>query len=189
MPKTPQLPPKLEAVLTQLGREADLSVTQAVKLPYIVDVVASHVLGEKITEGTHQAWKHGVVTSQAWKVLTEAQSNTFRLEPVKWSEEKKLVVSGDEVQESILTPEQQRIVRLVAQEFGVLAAGDLGRLTKLMNPHVGTWGTNRRIDPSEASYERLSQDYQDMAEAVWSLTLEQLKRDSERVTDIEDAIA
>ncbi|MGH7341936.1 MAG: Panacea domain-containing protein [Candidatus Rokuibacteriota bacterium] len=189
MAKSPPLPPKLEAVLIRLGKAANLNVTQAVKLPYIVDVIAIHVLGEPITEGHHEAWDKGVVTSEVWHHLTKSQgSPVFHLEPVPWSEERKLVVDaqGDT---SALTPAQAELVDVVAQQFGGIRAGDLGRLTKLMNPEIGTWGSNRRADLTESAFERLSDEYQVMAEAVAALTLDELRRDYEVVEDIEEALA
>ncbi len=47
----PTLDPKLKAVLARLcEKRGSLFKTQAVKLPYLVDVVATHVLGESITQ-------------------------------------------------------------------------------------------------------------------------------------------
>jgi uncharacterized phage-associated protein len=189
MATTPPLPPKLEAVLIRLGKAASLNVTQAVKLPYIVDVVAKHVLGEPITEGHHEAWDKGVVTSEVWHHLTKREdSPVFHLEPVPWSEERKLVIDA-EGETPPLTPEQEQIVDFVAREFGGVRAVDLGRLTKLMNPAISTWGSNRRADVGEDAFERLSDDYQAMAEAVAALSLDELRRDYEVVEEIEDALA
>lgn len=183
------LPPKLQAVLISLARDARLNVTQAVKLPYIVDVVATHVLGRPITEGTHQAWDKGVVTREMWHFLTkEEDSPIFHLEPVRFSEERKVVIDTDE--EPDLTAEEQAIVDFVRDEFSRIRAGELGRLTKLMNPDILSWGTtNRRTYPDEDAYERLSEDYQGMAEEAACLTLGRLRRHSVPVEDIRDAIA
>ena len=65
MTTTHDLPPKLEAVLIRLGRAATLNVTQAVKLPYLMDVIAVHVLGRRITEASHKTWDKGIVTNEA----------------------------------------------------------------------------------------------------------------------------
>src|SRR3954447_22102207 len=93
MGTTQQLPPILEAVLVRLGRTTDLNVTQAVKLPYLVDVIAMHILGRQITEGTHQAWDYGVVTSQIWHYLNKCDySPIFHLVTLPWSEEKRLII-------------------------------------------------------------------------------------------------
>jgi len=185
---TKSLPPKLEAVLIRLGKAKPLNVTQAVKLPYLVDVVAMHVLGRRITEGHHQAWDHGVVTSEVWHYLNKSESSSvFHLELVPWSEEKRVVIDAAEPHE--LTPEEEAIVDFIAQEL-VLKAGELGRLTKFMNPEISAWGNgNRNAGLGPDAYDRLSQDYQEMAELVASLTVDQLRRSSTKVEDIEDAVA
>jgi uncharacterized phage-associated protein len=189
MRTSPDLPPKLEAVLIRLGRDRRLNLTQAVKLPYLVDVVARHLLGEPITEGTHQAWEMGVVTREAWHYLKKRQdSPTFHLEDVPTSDEKRLVVDAEG--EDVLTPDERAVVDAVADEFAGFQAGELGRLTKLMNPDIRAWGpTNRPASLGEDAYERLSEDYQGMAEDAASVTLDRLRRDSVPVEDIRDAIA
>ena len=189
MSKT-RLPTKLEAVLIRLGvKAAPLNVTQAVKLPYLVDVVAMHVLGHRITEGTHQAWDYGVVTKEAWHFLNKSdETSVFHLEPVRWSEEKRVVIDAEE-STSEFSPEEQRIVDFVAQEFGAIRAGDLGRMTKLMNPEISRWGSNRLADLGPDAYDRMSEDYQRMAAQVASVTLDHLRRTSSPVYSIEDAVA
>lgn len=189
MARVKSLPPKLEAVVIRLGRSAKLNVTQAVKLPYIVDVVANRLLGRRITEGNHEAWDKGVVTSQVWHYLTKrGDSPVFHLESMRWSEERKLVIDSDS-EPPALTPEEEAIVDFVAREFAGVRAGDLGRLTKLMNPEVSRWGSNRRASVGQDAFDRLSNDYQEMAEAVSALTLDQLRQGYEVVENIEDAAA
>lgn len=191
MRATDQLPPKLEAVLIRIGKAAPLNMTRAVKLPYLVDVVANHVLGHPITEGTHQAWEYGVVTAEAWRYLDTCRdydSPVFHLEPVQWSEEKRVVVTAEEPADG-LTPEEQAIVDFVVHEYALLNAGALGRLTKLMNPEISNWGSNRAADAGPDAVERLSSDYQEMAERVSHVTLDQLRRDSTPLGDTEEAIA
>jgi len=183
------LSPKLEAVLFRLGKAKPLNMTQAVKLPYLVDVVATHVLGRRITEGTHQAWDHGVVTSEMWHYLDKCDdSSVFHLETVPWSEEKRVIIDADKAAYE-LSPEEEAIVDFVAQEL-VLKAGELGRLTKLMNPEISAWGIgNRAASLGPDAYDRMSKDYQEMAELAMSVTLDQLRRSSIAVEDIEDAVA
>jgi len=189
MTTTPDLPPKLEAVLIRLGRAASLNVTQAVKLPYIVDLVAVHVLGRRITEASHEAWDKGVVASEAWHYMTKCEDSTsLHLEPVPFSEEKKLVVDA-EADDGALTPDEAAIVDAVAEGFAHIRAADLGRLTKLVNPDITAWGSNQPGGLTEDAYERLDGDYQAMAEAVSRITLEQLAARSERIESIEDAVA
>jgi uncharacterized phage-associated protein len=186
--KAQSLPPKLEAVLIRLAKAASLNVTQAVKLPYLVDVVAMHVLGRRITEGHHKAWEHGVVTREVWHYLTKSVgSPVFHLESVPLSEETLVVI--DAAEPPVLSPEEQEVVDFVAHEL-VLKAGELGRLTKFINPGISAWGKRdlaASVEPD--TYERLSPNYREMAEQAASLTLDQLRRISTPVDNIEDAIA
>lgn len=182
------LPPKLKAVLLRLGKAASLNTTQAVKLPYLVDVVANNVLGRRITEGTHEAWQYGVVTAEVWHYLEHAESPVLHMEPVPFSEEKRLVIDADPAPDE-LTLDEQRIVDFVAEEFSTVRAMELGKITKFMNPEIPSWGSNRAPGLGEDAYDRMNQDYLDMAEQVASLTLDRLRRESETVEDIEDVIA
>lgn len=172
-----------------LGTTAKLNVTQAVKLPYLVDVVANHILGHPITEGTHQAWENGVVTSEVWHFLRKRQdSDVFHLKQVPWAEEQRVVIDCKD-SSSILSRDEKAIVRLVAREFGDIRAGELGRLTKRLNPHVERWGSNKKASIGEDAFDRLSDDYQEMARSVAKLTLDELRKTSKPVTSIEEALA
>ena len=183
------LPPMLETVLIRLGKAARLNVTQAVKLPYLVDVIATHLLGAPITEGTHETWAYGVVTSEVWHYLDKQEhSPILHLEPVPLHEDKRVVIDVER-SAAELTPEQGRIVDFVAEELAVRAV-DLGRITKFMNPEISSWGSaNRRANLGPDAFERLSDDYQRMAETAASVTLDYLRRNSTRVDNIEDAVA
>lgn len=190
MPTQTALPPKLEAVMVRLCSVAGLNKTQAVKLPYLVDVVANHVLGRRITEGTHEAWQYGVVTSEAWRYLDDCEEEPalFDLDAVPFSEEKRVrVVRATEA--PALSPEELKVVDYVAEEFARIQAVPLGLMTKLMNPSVTGWGANGRADVGEDAYERMSDEYQDMANDVLGITLEQLQRDSRPAQSVEDALA
>src|SRR5580658_6738681 len=114
MTRAKPLPPRLQAVMIRVCKSADLNMTQAVKLPYLVDVVATHVLGGPITEGSHQTWDFGVVTSEAWRFLDTCgqTSSPFRVEPVRYSEEKRVRVE-DDAKDVELSPEQQQVVDFV----------------------------------------------------------------------------
>lgn len=185
-----QLPPKLEAVMLRLCNSAELNKTQAVKLPYLVDVVANHVLGRAITEGRHEAWQYGVVTSEAWRFLDgcEDDQGLFALEPVPFSEEKRVLPTSLEPA-GALSPEEQRIVDFVAEEFAAVQAGQLGLVTKLMNPSIVSWGANGKADLGEDAYERMSAEYQEMASDVMHLGLDSLRRSSRRISSAEEALA
>ena len=191
MASTNSLPPKLETVLVRLVESGKLNKTQAVKLPYLVDVVAQRVLGRPITEGHHQAWEYGVVTSEAWRYLDKSdESSVFVLEPVPWSEEKRVRLNENyKPGVPVLTEEEERIVESVIAEFGETPAGELGRMTKRMNPQITSWGRNGVADTGTDAYDRMSLEYQEMAEAASSWTLDRLRRESEPVTDLEEAIA
>lgn len=188
---TRPLPPKLEGALVRLCQRSPkpLNTTQAVKLPYLVDVLALHVLGRPITQGHHQAWKHGVVTTEAWEHLSyRPKASVFEVRPVPFSEETRVDVASDAAEQE-LTEEERRIVDFVAEEYADVSAAELGQLTKLMNPAISSWGGNRSADVSENAYERMSPEYLEMAEAVAGVTLEQLRRESRPVTDPEDVVA
>jgi len=165
-----------------------LNTTQVVKLPYLVDVLASHVLGQAITGGHHQAWKHGVVTSEAWQHLSHGPSSVFRVHPIRFSEETEVEVL-DESSEEILSDDERRIVDFVAEEYAFVSATELGLLTKRMNPAIRSWGGSRAADLSEDAYERMSPQYLEMAESVAEVSLDRLREESRPVASPEDVIA
>ncbi len=185
----PDLPPKLEAVLIRICRASSLNVTQAVKLPYLIDVVAKHVLGRPITEGAHEAWENGVVTSPAWHYLTKrTDSKILHLEPVRYSEERKVVIDVEE-DSSVLDAEERQIVDAVLAEYGSTTASELGLMTKVMNTGIARWGSNHRASLSEDAYDRMSSEYQEMADAVSRLSLRDLERDYVVIESGEEAVA
>lgn len=140
--------PKLTAVLARLcQRSGPLFTTQAVKLPYLVDVVAKHILGHPIANGTYQTWEHGVVTKEVFRfVKREAQADpVFRIEPHQYSESGALIsLAGDPRVEAALTPEELAVVDFIAEEYGQVAPEQLGFVTKRLNTELPpeTWGTN-----------------------------------------------
>ena len=191
-----RLPPKLEAVLQRLCKQASnpLSITQAVKMPYLVDVLAQQVLGRRITEGHHETWQYGVVTSEAWHYLHDLPEDSgFRATPVPLSEEIRVEATETSEDEGVsgdgLTEEEARIVDFVAEEYAFAPALALGEMTKRMNPHVRSWGKNHLADVGGDAYERMSPEYLEMADAVARLNLDQLWKDSRPVTDAEDVLA
>lgn len=185
-----RLPPKLEAVLWRLCARAPkpLSITQVVKMPYLVDVLAQRVLGHVVTEGHHQAWQYGVVTSEAWHHLQATPSTSgFRVTPVPYSEEMR-VEAVAEGPECALSSEEKRIVDFVAEEYSFVPATELGEMTKRMNPALGGWGGNRGADVGEDAYERMTPEYLEMSESVARITLDQLEKGSRPVSSPEDVI-
>jgi uncharacterized phage-associated protein len=186
-----QLPPKLEAVLVGLCRKAPkpLSITQAVKMPYLVDVLAQAVLGRPITEGSHESWKYGVVTSEAWHYLQNLPEGTpFSVADVPFTEEIRVEAPGASSQTG-LSEEEARIVEFVAEEYSYYSAIALGEMTKRMNPQVPSWGANRTADVGGDAYERMSPEYLEMVEAVAPLSLQELRRSSRPLTSAEDVFA
>jgi len=189
MAKSNILPPKLQAVIVRLGRDANLNVTKAVKLPYIVDVIANRVLGHPITEGTHQAWEKGAVTSEAWRYLDKAKiSAALHLKKAPYSEERTLVVS-DDADDSALTDEEKEVVDAVREEFGPMMATEVGQMTKLMNPTVARWGSNRRASIAQDAFDAMSPQYQNMVGNALRMTLEDLHRDSVSLDGYEGPLA
>lgn len=147
---------KLEAVLARLcERRGDLWTTQAVKLPYLVDLVAVHVLGRPITRSHHKAWSYGVVTARAWGLIRRAGGGRhFKVYGDPYAEGARLKLQTPDIAER-LTEEERAIVDFVADEFGEVASTDLGQLTKDLNPDVAQWGSRQPVQLSEQAYKRL----------------------------------
>ena len=120
--------PKLTAVLARLcERLGPLFSTQAVKLPYLVDVMANHLLGQPIANGTYQTWEHGVVAKEVFRFIKHGARETaadalFRIEPHSYSESgKRIALSGTVDLRSALTPEEIAVIDFVADEYGHIA--------------------------------------------------------------------
>jgi uncharacterized phage-associated protein len=178
--------------MVRLCRGSRLNKTQAVKLPYLVDVLATHLLGKAITEGRHEAWDYGVVTKQAWHHLDRCDSgeSVFRLKAVQHSEEKRVeLLPAARGLDDRLTKAERAIVDQVRETFGSVPATELGKMTKFMNPEIGSWGGSLRADTGDDAYERMTPEYQEMAARVASITDEELRRQSFVVVNLEDAIA
>lgn len=147
--------PKLEAVLARLcDRSESLWTTQAVKLPYLIDLVAQHVLGEPITRSHHKAWDMGVVTARAWGLMKQEKGGKhFRVEGDPYAEGYRLFVKKRP--ELDLSDTERAIVDFVLEEFGEWSTASLGKLTKDLNPDVSRWGGKKPVELSEAAYQRL----------------------------------
>ncbi len=154
--KQPALEPKLAAVLARLcQRRGSLTKTQAAKLPYLVDVVAKHVLGKRITRASHENWRYGVVASEVWHFAKPGVRDPFSIEELPYSEGRVLITLVREPTDD-LSVEEQEIVDFIADEFGSLDFDDLGRLTKAMNLEVASWGSNGAAKVDEEAYIRLA---------------------------------
>ncbi len=153
------LDPKLEAVLARLcERRGSLTKTQAAKLPYLVDVVAHHVLGRRITRGTHETWRYGVVTAEVWRFAkTVGVRGPFKIdEPPRG--EGRVIISLAGAPPDSLTPEERAVVDVIADEFGSFDYDGLGKLTKAMNVEFVDWEnvtTLAKVD--DEAYNRLAE--------------------------------
>lgn len=147
--------PKLEAVLARLcERLGDLWTMQAVKLPYLVDLVAHHVCKRPITTSAHKAWEHGVVTARAWGLMKKAKGGDhFEVYGEPFVDGLRLkCISAPDVD---LTTDEREIVDFVADSFGALSTNDLAALTKDINPGVSAWGGKKAMQLTADAYERL----------------------------------
>ncbi len=182
------LPPKLEAVLARLcERLGPMTKTKAVKLPYLVDVVARHTLGHRITEGTHQTWDYGVVTREAYRFFThESAEPLFRVVPHHFSEGG-ILISLDQAPPPTLADEEREIVDHVAELYGDLDAGQLGSLTKALNTELeaSAWGSNHDAEVGEDAYARLADEWQALYERLPRLDLADESQWGEPIEDVE----
>ncbi|HYX25640.1 MAG TPA: Panacea domain-containing protein [Thermoanaerobaculia bacterium] len=164
--------PRLSAVLARFcQRLGPLFSTQAVKLPYLVDVVANHLLGHPIANGTYQTWEHGVVAKEVFRFIKHEASGdpVFRIEPHAYSESGKLIsLAGDPEIIAILSPDELAVVDFIADEYGHVAPEQLGYLTKRLNTEIPpeTWGTNASAAVNEEAFLRLSPEWQNLGERI-----------------------
>jgi uncharacterized phage-associated protein len=179
------LPAKLQAVLATLCRIlGPLTKTKAVKLPYLVDVLAYHVLGRAITEGTHQTWEHGVVTREVYQAMSRrAVGHTFRLRKHHYSESGVLLELAD--QSTDLDPDEEVVVQDVAERFGRLDAESLGALTKSLNVHLDreVWGKNHLAAVGEDAYLRMSSESQALHRLLPTLDLDDASKRGPSISD------
>ena len=170
--------PKLNAVLVRLcGRLGPLFSTQAVKLPYLVDVIANQILGKPIANGTYQTWEHGVVTKEVFRFIKHGAENNevFRVEPHQYSESGKRISLACEVDlSSVLSPDELAVIDFVADEYGSIAPEQLGHLTKRLNTEKPpeAWGTNADAAVDEDAFLRLSPEWQDLCQRIGEENLE-----------------
>lgn len=159
----------LAALCDHLG---SVTKTQAVKFPYLVDVVAVRVLGKPITGARHGTWKHGVVCEPLFAMLEHsAKDGGFHVERPQYTETQSIRRDAGLPPENGLGEAEREIVRYVADKYVELSADELGLLTKRMNPDVplAAWGNNRAANVDEDAYDRLTDAYQEMASMLDSL--------------------
>lgn len=189
--RRPILDPKMEAVLARLVAESPngvLAKTQAVKLPYLVDVVATHALGQPITSGRYSPWAHGVVATEVYDLITSAryggeplEGTPFAVEePMGFEDRQTLVLQGDVP--DLLTEEEAEVVDFVAIQFGGLDASRLGRLTKQMNSHVKTWPSpGKAVRLNEPAYEVLPVGFDEVDAEIALERLRAIEKDPDRL--------
>lgn len=185
-----QLAPKLEAVLAQLCTKiGPLAKTKAVKLPYLVDIVAQHHLGRPVTGSDHQTWDYGVVTREVYRFLTHGSSDDrFVIEDSPYSEGAvQIRFIGEPI--SVLTQEESAVVDAVAEIYGSLDAFSLGAMTKSLNTDLSrsdgepVWGSNHRAHIGEDAYGRLSESRRDLFQQLQALDFSDRSRWGEAIED------
>lgn len=179
---------KLEAVLAELcARLGTITITKAVKLPYLVDVVAEHVLGHRITEGTFEAWDYGVVTREVWDLAKEDGGTWFRVGEHFYSEGGRTVALAEGAEPPELEADELAVVGYVVEQFGHLGAGDLGDLTKSLNSDFAAeeWGSNRAPTTGEEAFARLSPSWLDLWRRLPDLDLDDASLWGEPIEDAE----
>jgi uncharacterized phage-associated protein len=177
--------PKLEAVLARLCEKlGSLYKTQAVKLPYLVDVIAVKELGRRITDARFEAWKQGVVARDAWVGVTYPQEGcAFQIERPDYDEGWTIRLAGRP--ETQLGEEEVKVVDFVAERYGSMNAQDLGTLTKALNPEIPRerWGSNAQPAVNEDAYARLSEGWQSFWRILSSQDLTDKSKWSEPIDD------
>lgn len=178
MPGETGMNPRLRAVLARLCEQlGPLFSTQAVKLPYLVDVIAQHEIGRRVANGTYETWEHGVVAREVFRFVKHeaASDSTFRVETHQYSESGKLIsLAGDPGIAAILTAEEIAIVDFVAEEYGHIAPEQLGHLTKRLNTEMPAeaWGTNASALVNEDAFLRLSPEWQELCQRIGEADLD-----------------
>lgn len=191
MTRTPStkaaLAPQMETVLARLcellGR---LSKTQAVKLPYLVDVIAKHELGRPIARGRYQCWRHGVVAEDVFRNIDS--SSAFRTREERFSEYGMWIEAAKPA--SRMKPEEESIIEYVANRFGKLDQNALGVLTKRMNTHIpiDKWGSNAKAEINETAYERMSQQWQQVCEELTKVDYARLDEGAVEINSDDDLL-
>jgi len=175
---------KLEAVLGRLCGQCDgLLLTQAVKLPYLVDVVAQRVLGKQIIGATYEAWNLGVVTKEAW-IMLKHEPPPFLAVTVHAYSETGLMIQLSGSAPNLSSQQEVEVVDAVAQTYGRASASVLGDLTKRMNPQISKWGSNERAATDYEAYQHLSDGWGRLA--LFGLTDADLDNRSNWGPEIDD---
>ena len=179
--------PRLRAVLARLCYRGSLLKTQAVKLPYLVDVVAKSVLEHTIANGTYQTWEHGVVAREVYRFIEhEADGNDlFKVRRHAHSEGGKKIALAGSPWFDPLSPEEIAVVDAVADLYGKMPPEALGYLTKQMNTEIAPeeWGSNHAAPVDEDAFLRLCPDWQRLCARINTEDLNDRTRWGEPIND------
>jgi len=145
--------------------------TQAVKLPYLVDVVAKQVLGHTVANATYQAWEHGVVAREVFRFIKHeaASDDLFKVQSHQYSESgQRISLAKKPGKNQPLTAEELAVVDFVAETYGHLPFDELGLLTKRLNTEIPPeeWGSNRPAALDDETFLRLSPEWQSLSQRI-----------------------
>lgn len=185
--------PRLRAVLARLCEKlGPIYKTQAVKLPYLVDVIANNVLGHPIAYGTYETWEHGVVAREVYRFIRhEPQTDSlFEVRPVPYSESGVKISlarhpAAAQAGEELLGIDELAVIDFVAEAYGSLPVEELGHLTKRLNTEISPdgWGANHEASVEEEAFIRLSPAWQNMCRRLSTENLDDRSRWSAPVND------
>ena len=178
---------RLRAVLARLcERLGPMYSTQAVKLPYLVDVLAKRMLGHTIANATYQAWEHGVVAREVFRFIKHesATDDLFKVQSHQFSESGKQISLAKKLDgEQMLSEDELAVVDYVADTYGRLPFDELGILTKRLNTEIPPeeWGSNRAAALEDETFLRLSPDWQSLCERISTTDLSDRSRWSDPI--------
>ncbi len=185
--------PRLRAVLARLCEKlGPIYKTQAVKLPYLVDVVANNVLGHQVACGTYETWEHGVVAREVYRFIRhESQGDRlFEVRAVPFSESGvKIALASEQTSaqpgEAPLEADEMAVIDFVAETYGSIPVEELGHLTKRLNTEIPQdgWGANHEAAVDEEAFIRLSPAWQSLCRRLSSENLDDRSRWSEPVNE------
>jgi hypothetical protein len=180
---------KTRGVLVRLcNKLGALTTTQAVKLPYLADVVAVYALGSRITPSEYQTWDLGVVAPDVWRAITKHRlDDAFEISKHEYTETGYAISLVHETPDG-LSDEEREIVDFVADEYGARFAPDLGQLTKGLNPSVRNWGSNSPASLDDETFHRLSDCWQMNWSRLPRLGLANRERWGEPITDAREYV-
>jgi len=180
----PALDPKMRGVLVRLCQKlGELTKTQAVKLPYLADVVAVHALGRRITPSEYEAWDYGVVAPDVWRAIDKNRlDEAFQVKRHEYTEAGSAISLATKTADD-LTDEEREVVDFVADEYGQLFVSELGQLTKALSPEIRYWGSNSHPSLDDDTFHRLSECWQSTWQRLPRLGLANQKDWGEPITD------